>query len=155
MAKPYIPYEATWVLNPVRKAKFGSRLSRRLQSNASRLKREAITARRLVSDAVRRARLVVAAAGGPDAHAVVAGWPVRAWLEEAEHARLTETLRWVDWTRHSSRQRQIMTLGGWLGSINISNASEVVVSSLELGEQIGLGKETVFGFGQCFLLARH
>ncbi len=127
----------------------------RLQSNARRLMREAITARRLVSDAVRRARLVVATAGGPDAHAVVARWPVRAWLEEAEHAGLTETLRWVDWTRHSSRQRQIMTLGGWLGSISISNASEAVVSALELGEQIGLGKETVFGFGQYSLSARH
>ena len=127
----------------------------RLQSNARRLKREDISARRLVSDAVRRARLVVATAGGPDAQAVVAGWPVRAWLEEAEHVGLTETLRWVDWTRHSNRQGQTMTLGGWLGTITVSNASEAVLAALALGELTGLGKETVFGFGQYSLSARH
>jgi hypothetical protein len=126
----------------------------RLQSNARRLKREAITARRLVADALRRARPIAVSAGGSDAHAVVAGWPVRTWLEEAENAGLAETLRWIDWTRQSSRQGQFITLGGWLGTITVSSASGGILAALAIGEHTGLGKETVFGFGQYSLSAR-
>ncbi len=124
----------------------------RLQSNAQRLHREDLSMRRLVGDALRRARLVVAAAGDAQAQALVASWPVVDWLTHADRAVLSANLHWVDWTRRSSRQRQQMTLGGWMGTITITGASPVIFAALNIGAQLGLGKETVFGMGHYRLL---
>jgi hypothetical protein len=120
----------------------------RLQSNAQRLRREDLSMRRLVGDALRRARLVVAATGDAQAQALVASWPVVDWLAHADRAVLSADLHWRDWTRRSSRQRQQMTLGGWMGTIAITDASPVIFAALNIGAQLGLGKETVFGMGR-------
>lgn len=120
----------------------------RLQSNAQRLRKEDLSARRLVADALRRARLVAASAGDADARALVSSWPIPDWLAQADRAALRADLRWIDWTRRSSRQRQQMTLGGWLGAIEIEHASPVVLVALAVGAELGLGKETVFGMGR-------
>lgn len=120
----------------------------RLQSNAKRLNEADVSVRRLVGDALRRARLVTAVAGDAQACKLVAAWPVSRWLTETETIPLHTHLRWVDWTRHSSRQRQHMTLGGWLGEMRAERAPPAVQAALRLGAELGLGKETVFGMGQ-------
>ena len=81
-----------------------------------------------------------------------ASWPVADWLTHADRAVLSANLHWVDWTRRSSRQRQQMTLGGWMGTITITGASPVIFAALNIGAQLGLGKETVFGMGHYRLL---
>ena len=120
----------------------------RMQTNARRLSVDDVDASKLVAGILRRARLLVASAGEADACLEVAQWPVKAWIDEARSASLEKRLDWVDWTRHSRRQSKLMTLGGWIGSARLFDSTSTVRSILALGTLTGLGKETVFGFGQ-------
>jgi len=57
-------------------------------------------------------------------------------------------LRWVDWTRFSSRQKQKMTLGGVIGTWLLTAVHPDLLSLLYLGEWLHVGKECVFGLGR-------
>jgi hypothetical protein len=60
-------------------------------------------------------------------------------------------LRWRDWERYSSRQKQAMKLGGLTGSITFEISHEDYASwrpFLSAGHLIHIGKNTNFGLGQ-------
>lgn len=61
----------------------------------------------------------------------------------------TADLRWVDWTRYSSRQRTQMQLGGLLGQMRLSGPGIAPLWPLiALGQWLHLGKNTSFGLGR-------
>ena len=59
-------------------------------------------------------------------------------------------LGWVDYTRYSSRQKQLMKTGGIVGSLMLSVPPEAVAVMpwLWLGQWVGIGKNTSMGLGQ-------
>ncbi len=58
-------------------------------------------------------------------------------------------LRWVEWTRYSSRQRTHMQLGGLLGQLRLSGPGVAPLWPLiALGQWLHLGKNTSFGLGR-------
>ncbi|MDQ1328840.1 MAG: system precrRNA processing endoribonuclease protein Cas6 [Candidatus Poribacteria bacterium] len=57
-------------------------------------------------------------------------------------------LRWHDWTRYSSRQKELMKLGGFIGSVTYKGDFEKFMPFIALGEQIHIGKSTTFGLGK-------
>ena len=66
----------------------------------------------------------------------------------------TVQLRWVEWTRYSSRQRTTMQLGGLLGTLQLNGPGLAPLWPLiALGQWLHLGKNTSFGLGRYRLLA--
>ena len=57
-------------------------------------------------------------------------------------------LRWQDWTRYSSRQKQKMKLGGVIGTWTFRNLSEELAALLYIGQWLHCGKNTTFGLGK-------
>ena len=65
----------------------------------------------------------------------------------------TVQLRWVEWTRYSSRQRTTMQLGGLLGTLQLNGPGLAPLWPLiALGQWLHLGKNTSFGLGRYRLL---
>ncbi len=106
------------------------------------------TPRQIAAAIVRRARLINAHAGTPAGEAVIATWPVDAWLNDADRVKATADIAWQNWRRYSSRQKRAMVLGGFTGRLTWENVSAGLGWLLDLGTVLHLGKETVFGFGQ-------
>jgi CRISPR-associated endoribonuclease Cas6 len=59
----------------------------------------------------------------------------------------SRNLNFVDFTRHSNRQKTTMKLGGVLGNISFSYIDDESYKLLKFGEIIGVGKQVTFGFG--------
>jgi hypothetical protein len=58
-------------------------------------------------------------------------------------------LKWTDWTRHSSRQKTHMNMGGVTGSFTLYGVGlKALYPLLELGQWVHAGKNTSFGLGQ-------
>lgn len=57
-------------------------------------------------------------------------------------------LRWQEWTRYSSRQRQSMTLGGMVGRWYLQEVPAELLPFIYLGQWLHLGKEVAFGLGK-------
>ena len=84
------------------------------------------------------------------------------WFGRTEQVRLAESLgqehdmRWHDWTRYSSRQRQEMTLGGALGRWTLHGQSDTLSALwpwLWLGQWLHVGKNATMGMGGYMLVA--
>jgi hypothetical protein len=56
-------------------------------------------------------------------------------------------LRWWDWVRYSSRQKQEMTLGGVVGKWHLQGELEELLPWLHLGQWLHLGKNATMGMG--------
>ncbi len=54
----------------------------------------------------------------------------------------------MELTRRSNRQNTTMNFGGLVGSLEIRGVSKECMELLQLGEIIGVGKQTVFGLGK-------
>jgi len=70
-------------------------------------------------------------------------------LLEASRAVITaaSNLHWQDWERYSCRQRQSMSLGGYVGDIVFQGPLAGFVPYLLLGSQLHMGKQASFGLG--------
>lgn len=68
--------------------------------------------------------------------------------ETAKKIEIKKDLRWQDWTRHSSRQKRTMQLGGVIGRITFYGDLDLFYTVLRLGEILHVGKEASFGLGQ-------
>jgi len=60
-------------------------------------------------------------------------------------------VQFVDQTRRSNRQKTKLQIGGVMGEIVYAEIDEKSLILLELGEIIGVGKQTVFGMGKISL----
>ena len=73
-------------------------------------------------------------------------------LQAAQQCTLnTQALQWHDISRYSNTQQKHLPLGGLLGSTLLTGperALAALLPALRLGEQLHIGKETVFGLGQ-------
>jgi hypothetical protein len=57
-------------------------------------------------------------------------------------------LRWQEWSRYSSRQQQVMELGGVTGHWLLKQVPVELLPYLYLGQWLHAGKEAVFGLGK-------
>lgn len=70
------------------------------------------------------------------------------FLEGVGEIRPVENyLRFFDWSRYSNRQKTKMKMGGFIGSISLTDIPEAVVPYLFAGSLLGTGKHTMFGMG--------
>lgn len=114
----------------------------RLQVNGRRATSEEYTPRRLLMAMVRRAALMCEFHGnGPLA------LDFKALAVQADALESEKHLRWRDWTRYSSRQRQKMDLGGVIGTWRLSGDLASFLPFLHLGQWLHVGKEATFGLG--------
>lgn len=57
-------------------------------------------------------------------------------------------LRWLDWKRYSSRQKQEIALGGIIGSFELCGNLSALYPYIKAGEYFHCGKSTVMGLGK-------
>lgn len=64
------------------------------------------------------------------------------------------SLRWEDWKRRSSRQDQVMAMGGLRGAFTLELPADAapLLPWLELGQWVGVGKGASMGLGQIRLI---
>lgn len=77
---------------------------------------------------------------------------------EADYSGLAERSRqvslvekktnWLDWERYSRRQKQRISLGGLVGEVTYKGDLDEFLPWLAIGEQVHVGKNTVFGLGK-------
>ncbi|MGB1011866.1 MAG: CRISPR system precrRNA processing endoribonuclease RAMP protein Cas6 [Thiolinea sp.] len=111
---------------------------------------EQFTPRQFISTLLRRLSLLQAFHGeGP------LDVDFKALVTLAEQVAITEqNLHWHDWTRYSSRQQELIKMGGLLGSVVLrGEVLRILWPVLLAGEQIQGGKGTVMGLGQFRLSA--
>ncbi|GAB4484050.1 MAG: CRISPR system precrRNA processing endoribonuclease RAMP protein Cas6 [Burkholderiaceae bacterium] len=115
----------------------------RLQDNGRPLRPQELSPRKLIMALVRRAELVL------EFHADRPGLGAQApaLARHAESLQDERDLRWHDWSRYSSRQRQSMTLGGVLGTWTLRGELGPVLPWLWLGQWLHVGKNATMGLG--------
>jgi len=67
------------------------------------------------------------------------------------YKELQTSVRFTDQTRRSNRQKTKLQIGGITGDTVYDNIDEKSLIYLQLGELIGVGKQTVFGMGKIFI----
>jgi len=70
----------------------------------------------------------------------------------SEFPLLAKNLRWLEWSRYSSRQKQSMQLGGLIGTFALEQWPEELWTWLWLGQWCHIGKNASFGLGKYRLL---
>ena len=115
----------------------------RLQKNGIAIAPEDITARAFFSTLLRRVALLM------EFHNST---PLAVdFLERvinAEEIPVKKDLHWQDWVRYSSRQKQMMHLGGVTGTMSFSGLDSIWRILLAVGEYSHLGKNASFGLGK-------
>ena len=115
----------------------------RLQHQGQPIRPPALTPRKLVADLLRRVTLLAEFhADRPDFVGDVG--PLVRHAETIEHQ---PQLRWLDWSRYSSRQQREMTLGGAIGEWTLHGDLEPLLPWLWLGQWLHVGKNATFGMG--------
>ena len=66
---------------------------------------------------------------------------------EPKYKEKSATIKFVDQTRRSNRQKTKLQIGGIMGEIAYEEIDEKSLILLQVGEIIGVGKQTVFGMG--------
>jgi CRISPR/Cas system endoribonuclease Cas6 (RAMP superfamily) len=78
--------------------------------------------------------------------------PSLPWKKLLEGAYLVENnskdIQWKDYRRYSSRQKATMLLGGIEGKLEYRGDLTDLYPYIQLGEALGVGKGTSFGFGR-------
>jgi len=118
----------------------------RLQHQGHALPAGKLDARTLLIHLTRRVQLVL------QFHAGITGLDAAASQAITAAATLQDdkALRWLDWTRYSSRQQQEMTLGGVVGTWRLHGTPEAIATVapwLWLGQWLHVGKNATMGLG--------
>lgn len=118
----------------------------RLQRKGRIIGPQNLDTRTLISAMARRIALIM------EFHAQAPGWGlmVPQLISVAEDIQSHIQLRWFDWRRYSSRQRQEMALGGVVGTIEMAAKPDVMRSLwpwLWMGQWVHIGKNATFGMG--------
>ncbi|MCX8086391.1 MAG: CRISPR system precrRNA processing endoribonuclease RAMP protein Cas6 [Rhodocyclaceae bacterium] len=114
----------------------------RLQTNGRRATVEEHTARKLLMALVRRIALLAEFHGSGRLDL-----DFRDLAHRAEAIESRQQLRWLDWTRYSSRQQKKMDLGGVVGEWTLCGDLAPFAPFLHLGQWLHVGKEATFGLG--------
>ena len=114
----------------------------RLQKNGRPLRADELSARDLLMHLVRRVALIHEF-HGPEPMAL----DFSALAQQASLVEGHKQLRWLDWSRYSSRQQQKMSLGGVVGRWTLHGDLRAFLPFLHLGQWLHVGKETTFGLG--------
>jgi len=76
-------------------------------------------------------------------------WTFRPLLDRASAVRVVATrLAWRDWQRYSNRQQCRMTLGGFVGELEIEGDLSPFAALLRTAELLHVGKGATFGLGR-------
>lgn len=62
--------------------------------------------------------------------------------------RIQSDVRWLDWERYSSRRKEKMSLGGFIGEASYRGEVDEFLPFLFLGELLHVGKAASFGLGR-------
>jgi hypothetical protein len=77
----------------------------------------------------------------------------RGIIERAREIKpVCSDIKWHDWERYSSRQKQHMVLGGFVGHMTFDNSIKEFLSLFAWGELVHLGKAASFGLGKFVML---
>jgi hypothetical protein len=118
----------------------------RLQHQGHPLPPARLTPRALVTNLMRRATLPLELNNG---NLQLLDEPAaKALARHAETLEDERRLRWQDWSRYSSRQKQEMTLGGAIGEWTLRGDLAPVAPLLWLGQWLHAGKNTSMGMGR-------
>ncbi len=80
---------------------------------------------------------------------VVIDWDFARLLARTASVRVAASdLHWHDWQRYSNRQRQTMSLGGFVGSLRLEGDLTPFVPLLRSAEVLHVGKGATFGLGR-------
>lgn len=63
-------------------------------------------------------------------------------------AVISKNLHWIDLSRYSTRNRERIYLGGFIGNITLHKVPDSIIELLKIGEIIHIGKGTSFGLGK-------
>ena len=118
----------------------------RLQHQGRPIRPEQLSPRALVAAISRRVALVL------EFHAGQSQWGnlVPRVITQSHQLQDSRDLRWFDWVRYSSRQRQEMALGGVSGQWTLTGEASVLAELwpwLWLGQWLHVGKNATFGMG--------
>jgi hypothetical protein len=70
-------------------------------------------------------------------------------LEKAREVRIvSSSLRWHDWERYNARQKTLMNMGGFMGTVEIEGDLAPFAPLLRTAEIIHVGRGTPFGLGR-------
>jgi hypothetical protein len=76
-------------------------------------------------------------------------WTFRPLLEQASAVRVVASrLRWHDWQRYSTRQGTPMTLGGFVGELEVEGPLTPFAPLLRTAEILHVSKGATFGLGR-------
>jgi hypothetical protein len=79
-------------------------------------------------------------------------WSFRPLLEAASKVEVTAgDLRWHDWERYSNRQQTRMSMGGFIGSLELAGDLSPFSPLLRTAETLHVGKGATFGLGKFML----
>ena len=129
----------------------------RIKQSGHYVRAAQVSARALLGTLAARAALLAelyppkeSASGPAGTHAQLQTLERSALHSAIDQVELEATqLRWVEWTRYSSRQRTHMQLGGLLGQLRLSGPGLAPLWPLiALGQWLHLGKNTSFGLGR-------
>lgn len=115
----------------------------RLQANGKPLGPDILKPRDLLVGLVRRIALI------SEFHAdTPLPLDFAALAKQAETIHDSKNLKWLDWTRYSSRQQQKMSLGGVVGKWQLEGELAPFLPFLYLGQWLHVGKNATFGLGK-------
>jgi hypothetical protein len=131
---------------PTRSAMLRIETPLRLQNQGHPLAIEKLTPRVLVTNLMRRATLLLELHNGQPP--LLDEPAAKALARHAETFTDERRLRWQDWSRYSSRQKQEMMLGGAVGEWTLEGDLSPVLPLLWLGQWLHAGKNATMGMGR-------
>lgn len=114
----------------------------RIQENGNPLREKQITKERFLISLAKRISLLA------EFHAQPLHLDFEALIAQIPQIEDEKRLKWQDWTRYSSRQKQKMKLGGVVGTWRFRNLSEELATLLYIGQWLHCGKNATFGLGK-------
>lgn len=115
----------------------------RIQKNGVPLGADALTPRSVLMTLVRRVTLLSFYQNSEPIEL-----DFKAFAKETDEVQMQVDMGWKDWTRYSSRQKQTMSLGGVVGTIELKNLNPIMKVFLVVGTLTHVGKNASFGMGK-------
>lgn len=114
----------------------------RIQENGNPLREDRITLPRLLISLAKRISLL------SEFHSQPLHLNFEKLISQIEKIKDKKNLKWQDWTRYSTRQKQEMKLGGVIGEWRLENVPMEWAKLLYIGQWLHCGKNTTFGLGK-------